>query len=359
MWNFLVAAKVVSQLVQAQALPTLTQALVAFSSSNVSVTLFDVPGLGDLHRKFTGLPESCEVLVGVRASSVNPADRFTPGPFPQVMGSDLAGVVLAVEDTCKRLKPGDRVWADIGAVTYSGAQKGKENGAYAQVAVALETQLGGMPSNLDFQEAASLPKVALTSYKALAWYGGAPYAGLNKTVLILGGSGGCGITAIQLAKAFSATQIITTTSAANKDFVQQLGADKVVDYHAVNWWDVLADGSVDVIYDTVGQAGTGDRAMKKLRSGGYYVAIAGAHPSQPRSDVHVKWFINSDTNLNNFHILDTLRNLVEEDKLRMQRLKSFKLSDVLTAFSESAEGHVNGKLVIDVPSLPISHDEFF
>jgi len=355
----LVAAEAMSQLVHAQPLPTHMQALVAVSANNISVSLFDVPGLGDLHRKFTDLPESCEVLVGVRASSINPADRFSPGPFPQVMGSDLAGIVLAVEDSCKRLRPGDRVWADIGAVTYSGAQKGKENGAYAQVAVALETQLGTMPSNLDFREAASLPKVALTSYKALAWYGGAPYAGNNKTVLILGGSGGCGIAAIQLAKAFDATRVVTTTSAANKEFVQQLGADRVIDYHAENWWDVLPEGSVDVIYDTVGQAGTGDRAMKKLRSGGYYVAIAGAHPTQPRSDVHVKWFINSDTNLDNVNILEKLRGLVEEGKLRMERLKTFKLSDILTAFSESKGGHVNGKLVIDVPSLPTPHDEFF
>jgi len=359
MWRILVAVDVVTQVVHAKTLPKQMQALVAFSRSNISVSLFDMPGLGDLHRKFTGLPESCEVLVGVRASSINPADRFSPGPLPQVMGSDLAGVVLAVEDSCKRLRPGDRVWADIGAVTYSGAQKSKENGAYAQVAVALETQLGAMPSNLDFREGASLPKVALTSYKALAWYGGAPYTGLDKTVLILGGSGGCGIAGIQLAKAFGAMRIVTTTSAANKDFVQQLGADEVIDYHAENWWDVLEDGSVDVIYDTVGQDGTGDRAMKKLRSGGYYVAIAGAHPSQPRSDVHIKWFINSDTNLDNVHILETLRNLVEQGKLRMQRLKSFKLSEILSAFSESAGGHVNGKLVIDVPSLPISHDEFF
>jgi len=95
----------------------------------------NVPELGDLHKTRSGLPDSCEVLVNVKYSSINPADRSSPGPYPQVMGSDLAGTVVAVEDSCKRLKVGDRVWADIGAVT----SPGKENGAFAPIAVALET----------------------------------------------------------------------------------------------------------------------------------------------------------------------------------------------------------------------------
>jgi len=347
--------------------PGQIQALVATSSSHRSLTTFEAPSLGDLHKRFAGLPDSCEVLVGVRASSVNPADRTTPGPFPQVMGSDLAGVVMAVEPSCKRLHAGDHVWADIGAVTKAGGSKGKENGAYGQVAVALESQLGPMPQNLDFREAAALPKVALTSYKALSWYGGAPYSSENGTVLVLGGSGGCGITGIQLARALGATKVITTTSAANADFVRQLGAHEVIDYHSQNWWDVLADGSLDVVYDTVGQQGTGDRAMSKLRAGGYYVTITGALPAAARPDVHSSMFINSDTNLENLGLLEALRALVEADELRMRRLTPYPLQDILSAFNESASGHVNGKLVIDIPALSTPaqassaapHDEFF
>lgn len=270
------------------------------------------------------------------------------------MGSDLAGVVVAVEPTCRRLAVGDRVWGDIGAVVHWGAAsaKGKENGAYGQVAVALETQLGHMPRNSSFETAAALPKVALTSLKALTWYGGAPYTATNGTVLILGGSGGTGTTAVQLAKAFGASHVIATTSAANADYVKGVGADQIIDYHSANWWQVLADGSVDVIYDTVGQSGTGDRAMPKLRPGGFYVTIVGAVPSNPRKDVSSHMFINSDTNLDNFNLLDQLKSLVEGGRLQMPEIKSYGLSEIKDAFAESTTGRVRGKLVVAVPPLP-------
>jgi NADPH:quinone reductase-like Zn-dependent oxidoreductase len=267
------------------------------------------------------------------------------------MGSDLAGVVASVEPTCKRLRVGDSVWGDIGAIVRARTDNatGKENGAYAQFAVALESQLGVMPQNIKFEEAASLPKVALTSVKALSRYGGAPYADRNVSVVILGGSGGTGSTGIQLAKAFGAKKIITTTSSSNFDFVKRLGADVVIDYHSQNWWDVLLDGSVDVIYDTVGQHGTGDRAMAKLTAGGHYVTIVGAVPEHPRTDVSSTMFINSATNLENVDLLDKLREFVETDRLRSRTLKVYPLKGILDAFAESAGGHTVGKLVIAMP----------
>lgn len=328
------------------------QAFIAFGSSDYRLSRRAIPVLGDLHKKFQNLPDSCEVLVRVNSSSVNPADRTTPGPFPQVMGSDMAGVVISREDTCKRLQVGDRVWGDIGAVVQTAeSASGKENGAFAEVAVALESQLSIMPKNIDFCEAGSLPKVALTSYKALKWYGGAPYT--TAKVLILGGSGGTGSAGIQLAKAFGATEIITTTSSANMDYVRSLGASSVIDYHTSNWWEVLTDGSLDAIYDTVGETGTGDRAMPKLKSGGYYVTIVGDLPKSPRSDVHANMFINSKTNLNNSNLLDDLKDLVELDRLRMRRLRRYALSDIANAFVESSQGHVVGKVVIEMEDSSI------
>jgi len=330
--------------------PRTMEALVATAPDTFEVQhAAPVPRIGDLHGRFAHLPSSCEVLVSVHFSSVNPADITALGPFPQVMGSDLSGVVAAAGEGCARLNVGDRVWGDIGAVVRPIAGgKGKENGAYAPWAVALESQLGSMPSNVRFEEAASLPKVALTSYKALMWYGGAPYTLSNGTLLVLGGSGGCGTTGIQLAKAFGAKEIIATTSANNAAYVKGLGATRVLDYHQDDWWQVLPDASLDVVYDTVGQLGTGDRAMAKLRPGGYYVTIVGAMPSVPRSDVHTNKFINSDTNLDNFMILDTLRDLVEAEKLRMPTIHKYQLQNVLDAFAESQKGHVHGKLVVEM-----------
>jgi len=309
-----------------------------------------VPRLGDLRARFTALPHSCEVLVEVKSSSVNPADRSGPGPFPQVLGSDIVGNVVAAETSCQRLHVGDRVWADIGAVTYIGSNKSKEMGAYAQVAVALETQLGLAPPSLSDIEAGSLPKVALTSYKALHWYGGAPY-GKNLTVLVLGGSGGTGTTGIQIAKAFGARTVITTTSATNMDYCKDLGADQVIDYHTGNWWEVLTPGSVHVIYDTVGQSGTADHAMQILGPNGFFVTIAGKLSQNPRPDVKQSHFINSDTNLDNVQLLDALSLLAEQKMLRMPRIKTYRLREVAAAFAESAEGHVVGKLALSVPNF--------
>lgn len=111
-----------------------------------------------------------------------------------VLGSDVAGTVVAVGDGCTKLKVGDNVWGDIGANTLTASgQKTKELGGYAAYAVALESQLWTMPSQMSFAEAGSLPKVALTSIKALEWYGGAKNGTFwksNPSVMVLGGSGG-------------------------------------------------------------------------------------------------------------------------------------------------------------------------
>jgi len=352
-------AAAVAAAVAASALPTEMPALVATSHSARSFKNFTTPALGDLHANYRDLPDSCEVLVAVSHSSVNPADRYQSAPLPQVMGSDIAGTVLAVQDSCRRLKVGDKVWADIGAVAYYGPShsKGKENGAFAPVAVALESQLGPLPANLDFDEAASLVKVSLTSYKAMMWYGGAPYSSKNGTVLLLGGSGGTGSAGIQLAKALGATKVITTCSGANSDYVKSLGADQVIDYHKANWWDVLLDGSVNVVYDTVGQSGTGDHAMAKLAPGGYFVSITGQKPTSVPAGKHAATFINSDTNLDNLDLLEALRGHVEAGRLRMPQRKSYDLANILDAFKESSGGHVNGKLTIKMPVIASDSEE--
>ena len=325
-----------------------------------SYSSFHVPILGSLHRRYTGIPPnaSCEVIIDVRASSVNPSDihpNIALDDFPKVLGSDVAGVVKATGDGCNRLKPGDRVWGDIGANALTKAGKTKELGGYAPQAVALEAQLSRIPCSLSFAEAGSLPKVALTSYKALTWYAGAPNAPRWKRpdsyALVLGGSGGTGTTGIQLAKAFGAATVATTTSAANSAYVKKLGADIVIDYHSSNWWEpaVIPDSSVDVIYDTVGENGTGDRAMTKLRPGGFYVTITGQLATTVRQQRGQAFFINSDTNLASAPLLEDLSLLAAAGKLRMPFIDStFNLSAVADAFSRSRSGHVVGKISITV-----------
>eukprot|EP00966_Prymnesium_polylepis_P013063 301171-Prymnesium_polylepis.1 len=201
-----------------------------------------------------------------------------------------------------------------------------------------------------------MPKVALTSYKAFRWYTGAPDAArwtrADATVLILGGSGGTGSMGIQLAKAFGAAKVITTTSSANFAYCRSLGADELIDYHSSNWWNesVVPDASVDVVYDTVGEEGTGARAIRKLRGGGAYVTITGAlAPSPLPAGVTQAMFINSDTNLGSANLMGALADLVERKKLAPPKVDSvFKLANVSAGFERSRSGHVVGKVVVAV-----------
>jgi len=325
---------------------------------------FPVPMPGSLHKWYSGLPDnsSCEVLLAVSYSSVNPSDihptMALSDHYPKPMGSDVAGIVQATHGECMRLRVGDEVWGDIGANTHtaSGA-KTKELGAYAQFAVALESQLSVVPSHLAgrLDEAGSLPKVALTSYKALTWFGRiGDRPATQRKVLILGGSGGTGSVAVQLAKhAFNGTLVTVTTSAKNFEYLRSLGADVLIDYHTEDWWNtsVVAAASQDIVYDCVGEAGTGDRAVQKLRAGGDYVTITGALASgalPPGTAQHA--FINSDTNLGSANLLEQLASLSGAAALRMPKLTSYDLSDVSQAFAQSQSGHVDGKLIIRVPA---------
>jgi NADPH:quinone reductase-like Zn-dependent oxidoreductase len=320
------------------------------------------PQLGDLHDTFHHLPcpAAATCLVRVGFSSMNPADRGTDDHrTPKVMGSDIAGTIIAVGPGCSRLKVGDEVWGDIGAnASFSTAAAGgavttKQLGAWAEVCVALETQLSLKPSNITQLEAGVLPKVALTSWKALAWYAdarawssrtvGAP------TVLILGGSSGCGTCAIQIARAFGAKAVHTTCSARNVEYCRGLGADTVVDYTNEAWVDAFGPDSLDVVYDCIGEASSGDGAMATLRSGGCFVSIRGvsAEAENARDDVSQSSFINSDTNLDSWEVLDELTAMVESEALRMRRIEQvFELAQIDAALAQSATSRTVGKVAI-------------
>jgi len=280
----------------AQACMTAAGFFRAQSFSAANVTLFDtvVPAPG---------PE--DVLVNVKGSSINHLDLLwkilTPavvwdaaetlwsltGGFPKVLGMDVAGTVVAVGSRVKSFKVGDDVWAmNAAAAVYDGKTLGGLAGhTWAPYVSLREKDTGLKPKSMNFTEAGAAPLVAQTSLAALKsvgtplnslWY---PPSGA--TVLILGATGGTGHVAVQLAKALGATTVIATASAAHKDFVHSLGADQFIDYHTQNWWNesVIPDFSVDVVYDTVLQPMTGDRAYAKLKDHGKYVTLCTGIPT--------------------------------------------------------------------------------
>lgn len=334
----------------------------AFGQAPAFNASYPLPVAGKLHTYYSSLPSnaSCEVLLAVGFSSVNPSDIDPMMPasnhWPKPMGSDVSGTVIASAGAgCGRLSVNDSVWGDIGANTFTASgDKTKELGAYAQFAVALESQLSRIPRGMGLAEAGALPKVALTSFKALSWYAGFP-ARASASLLVLGGSASTGALAIQLAKrAWSAANVTVTTSAANFGYVKSLGADYAIDYRSEDWWDpaVVPPASFDVVYDCVGEAGTGDRAVAKLRPGGAYVTITGALASGPLPpDTTQAMFINSDTNLGSAPLLEELARLQEaHGAVRMPKIDStFGLDGVKQAFARVQTRHTAGKVSIAVP----------
>jgi len=298
-------------------------------------------------------PGHGQVLIRVAASSVNPVDWKIMASSvlkaltlfgPKVMGFDVAGTIEAVGSGCSRLKTGDEVWADLGK---SSLLHPIQLGAWADYAVADESQVGLKSSKHNFTEAASLPLVALTDYQAFK-KAGAPWTGRsNLTVVITEGSGGTGLPAIQLAKHYGATRIITSASPRNFELLKSLGATDVFDYHKTTIWKELKDNSVDFVYDNYGAAGTADLAMPSLRSGGVFEFLpgkGGAVSKEPKEGVTQINYGLCDSSKH--EDLDALKAIADVGHLKAVVSQSFGLEDILGALNASVSGHALGKIGI-------------
>jgi alcohol dehydrogenase len=231
------------------------------SNDQVKVADVAVPTMGAM-----------DLLVQVRAASVNPVDAKTREGklktllkyrFPLVLGNDLSGVVSDVGEQVTRFKKGDAVYARLDA---------DRIGAFAEFAVVREGSAALKPTNVTFEEAASLPLVALTAWQALVEIGKLE---ANQRVLIHAGSGGVGSMAIQLARHLGAT-VFTTVGQRNVELVKRLGADIAIDYRSVRFESVARD--CDVVLDSAG----GDilvRCFECVKPGGVVVSINSSTPS--------------------------------------------------------------------------------
>lgn len=176
-------------------------------------------------------PQGRDILVEVKAVSVNPVDykvrRSTPPSEEagwKVVGWDASGVVVAVADDVTNFKPGDEVWY-AGSITRPGAN--------AEFHLVDERIVGIKPSKLGWAEAAALPLTSLTAWEAFfdRLDVKKPVAGAAPAILIIGGAGGVGSIAVQIARQFTDLAIIATASRPEtKDFVTSLGAHHVIDH---------------------------------------------------------------------------------------------------------------------------------
>ena len=211
-------------------------------------------------------PGAGQVLVRVRAASVNRVDVFTregshgTRARPQhVPGLDLAGDVVGRGIDATRFEVGGRVMG-------TGA-----GGTYAELAVAAESNLVSIPEGLSYEEAAAAPTAFCAGWHCLVCKAGLQ---VGETVLVLAGGSGVGSAAVQIAKSASARVITTVGSDAKVEKAKAIGADEVIvrtrEDVAARVQELTGGEGVDLVYDHVGQA-TWESSIASLKVGGRYV----------------------------------------------------------------------------------------
>jgi NADPH:quinone reductase-like Zn-dependent oxidoreductase len=286
---------------------------------------------------------SGKILVNIKASGVNPVDwkiregymqQIMPLQFPSTLGMDFSGVVKQVEeDAHSDFKQGDEVYGQ--ASIFSGG-----SGAFAELALASKDSIAHKPKTLNYLEAAALPLVGVSAWQALVEH---IRLSKDKKVLVQGGAGGIGSIAIQLAKHLGAF-VATTVSTDDKQFVQELGADQVIDYKTENFEDIVHD--YDAVFDTV-SGDTYKRSFKVLKKGsGMIVSTL----EQPNSELMNQYgikavFLFSQVNKQR---LTKLAEWVDQNNIRVNIDKTFSLDEAANALDYQKEGHPRGKLVLTI-----------
>jgi NADPH:quinone reductase-like Zn-dependent oxidoreductase len=285
-------------------------------------------------------PAPGEVQIRVRASSVNPIDwkirsgalrLFVRQPFPMVLGVDLAGEVSALGEGAQRFRVGDPVFA----------MAPHDLGANAELIALPESLVVAKPTALTMEQAASVPAVALTALQGLRDLGGLQP---GQRVLINGASGGVGVYAVQLAKGLGA-EVTAVASAANRELVLGLGADRFLDYRKTDF--AGAPERYHLIFDCAGKRSFSE-AKRALLAPGTFVSTEASPALFLRAALssfsrrRAKALIVRS----NGEDLDLVRELIDSGKVRPVVDRSFPLSDVRAAHAYSEAGHARGKIVL-------------
>ena len=235
------------------------------------------------------VPTGSQVLVRVKAVSVNPIDTYIRSgavamilPMPFIVGCDLAGVVEATGPAAKQFKPGDRVW---------GSNQGLlgRQGTFAEFAAVEEGWLYPIPPGVSDEQAAALALVGITAHLGLV-----REAKLRsgEVLFVNGGSGGVGSAVVQIAKALDA-QVITTAGSDEKAAVcRELGADLAINYKVQDvdaTVKAFAPQGVNVWWETLREPNF-DRSVALLAPRGRMILMAGreARPAFPVGPFYVK-----------------------------------------------------------------------
>ncbi|WP_407269909.1 NADP-dependent oxidoreductase [Radiobacillus sp. PE A8.2] len=282
-----------------------------------------------------------QVLVEVHATSINPIDwklragylkQMLDWSFPIILGWDVAGKIVEVGSDVKNFEVGDEVFARPDTTA---------KGTYAEFTTVDQELLAKKPSNLTFEEAASIPLAGLTAWQCLV---DNTQVKQGDKVLIQAGAGGVGSLAIQMAKHLGA-YVATTASEKNEAYVKELGADVFINYRTQQFEEELSD--YDVVIDTMGDEIL-NKGFQVLKPGGRLVTIAG-QPDPALAEKH-QVTASSYWLTPNGKQLAEIGDLLEKGIVKPQVGSTFGFSaeQLQKAHELSETHHAKGKIVIKV-----------
>jgi len=301
------------------------------------------------------LPATDQVLLQVRAASVNPYDwhfiRGSPSfirlftglraPKSRRLGADVAGVVEAVGSSVTSFKLGDAVF-------------GTATGSFAEFVCASPSTLALKPDNLTWEQAASAPIAGITALQGLR-----DKAGIlsGQHVLINGASGGVGTFAVQIAKSLKA-RVTAVCSTRNVELVRSLGADEVIDYTRQDF--LHSDTRYDVFFDLVGNNPL-SASLRVLHPKGIYIGCGGGGPDKRSAELLGSMFhslllrpfvsqkmpgLIAKVNTGD---LNFLAGLMRSGKVTPVLDRTYALEQTADAIRYIEQGHARGKVAITIP----------
>jgi len=279
-----------------------------------------------------------QVLIKVKATSVNPVDWMVRDGFmqdsgthelPLVLGWDVSGDIVELGQDVDNCILGDAVFAYAPIV---------KQGAYAEY-IAIDSDLvAPKPESLTAITAAAVPLAATTAWQALVQ--GCQLKAGDK-VLIHNASGGVGSFAVQIAKALGA-YVIGTASGAKQAFVKSLGVDEFIDYQTQNFEDMELE--VDAVLAAVGGDNILQRSTKVLKHGGHLVSLLDDIDNELQENTKFnaqRWWVSPNAN-----DLKSITSLIDSDKVKIHTEQILPIEKVAEAHALSQSKRVKGKLVL-------------
>lgn len=325
-----------------------------FGLDHLKLEEFELPRLGpnDVHVRFQAASLNYRDLM-LAQGTYNPKLEM-----PRILGSDAAGEVLATGSEVTGFQPGDRVaslffqkWHDgpIQPTTGKSSLGGPIDGVFATERILPEGGLIHIPASLSFEQAATLPCAAVTAWNALVEKG---RLRAGQTVLVLG-TGGVSLFALQIAKAHGATVILTSSSDAKLARGKDLGADHLINYKTTPLWDeevfrITGKRGVDHVVE-VGGAGTLPQSLKAVTPGGHVHLIgvlSGKGATIDPTPVLAKSIYLNGVYVGSRAMFESLNAAIAANGIHPVIDRTFLFAEARAAFDHMQAGSHFGKIVL-------------